>query len=52
MLSIFNDMVEKTQEVFIDDFTVYGKLFDNCLLNVEQVLERCIEKKLMLNWEK
>ena len=52
MLSIFSDMVEKTLEVFVDEFTVCGKSFDNCLLNVEQVLERWIEKQLVLNWKK
>ena len=36
----------------MDDFTVYGKSFDNCLTNLEQVLERCVEKRLVLNWEK
>ena len=52
MLSIFSDLVERTLEVFMDDFTVYGKSFDNCLTNLEQVLERCVEKHLVLNWEK
>jgi hypothetical protein len=52
MLSLFSDMVERTLEVFMDDFTVYGESFDNCLFNVEQVLKRCIEKQLVLNWEK
>ncbi|KAM7523349.1 hypothetical protein LguiA_013251 [Lonicera macranthoides] len=52
MLSIFSDMVEKTLEVFMDDFIVYGKSFNNCLSNVEQVLERFIEKQLVLYWEK
>jgi hypothetical protein len=26
MMSIFSDMIEKIMEVFMDDFTVYGKL--------------------------
>ena len=52
MLSIFNDMVEKIMEVFMDDLTVYGKTFDDCLLNLKKVLKRCIEKDLVLNWEK
>jgi hypothetical protein len=25
MMSIFSDMIEKIMEVFMDDFTVYGK---------------------------
>ena len=52
MLSIFSDMVERIMEVFMDDLTVYGKTFDDCLLNVKKVLKRCIEKDLVLNWEK
>ena len=39
-------------EVFMDDLTVYEKTFDDCLLNLKKVLKRCIEKDLVLNWEK
>ncbi|RVX01418.1 Retrovirus-related Pol polyprotein from transposon 17.6 [Vitis vinifera] len=46
------DMVERIMEVFIDDITVYGSAFDECLVNLEAVLNRCIEKELVLNWEK
>jgi hypothetical protein len=28
-------------EVFMDDFTVYGQNFDDCLKNLETVLKRC-----------
>ena len=52
MLSIFNDMVERIMEVFMDDLTVYGKTFDDCFLNLKKVLKRCIENDLVLNWEK
>ncbi|RVW20966.1 Retrovirus-related Pol polyprotein from transposon 17.6 [Vitis vinifera] len=52
MLSIFSDMVEHIMEVFMDDITVYGSAFDECLVNLEAVLNRCIEKDLVLNWEK
>ena len=31
MMAIFSDMVEKTIEVFMDDFSVLGSSFDNCL---------------------
>ena len=31
MLSIFSDMVEKSMEVFMDDFSVDGSSFDHCL---------------------
>ena len=49
MLSIFSDMVEHIMEVFIDDITIYGSTFEECLVNLETVLSRCIEKDLVLN---
>ena len=39
-------------EVFMDDLTVFGNSFETCLLHLEAVLKRCIEKGLVLNWEK
>ena len=52
MLSIFSDMVERIMEVYMDDIIVYGGDFEECLTNLETVLQRCIEKNLVLNWEK
>ena len=52
MMAIFSYMVEKTIEVFMDDFSVLGNSFDNCLENLRSVLVRCEETNLMLNWEK
>jgi soluble cytochrome b562 len=52
MTSIFSDMIEEIMEVFMDDFSVYGKIFDHCLENLDKVLQRCQEKDLVLNWEK
>ncbi|RVW88791.1 Retrovirus-related Pol polyprotein from transposon 17.6 [Vitis vinifera] len=52
MLSIFSDMVERIMEVFMDDITVYGSSYEECLMHLEAVLYRCIEKDLVLNWEK
>ena len=52
MMAIFHGLVEKMMEVFMDDFTIFGSSFDNCLKNLEIVLQRCIEKDLVLNWEK
>ena len=49
MMAIFSDMVKKTIEVFMDDFSVLGKYFDNCLENLRQTLIRCEETNLMLN---
>lgn len=45
-------MIEEIMEVFMDDFTVYGKKFDNCLANLYKVLHRCQEKDAVLNLEK
>ena len=52
MQAIFDDMLEKHMEVFMDDFSVFGKSFDNCLTNLALVLERCQQTNLILNWEK
>ncbi|RVW67249.1 Retrovirus-related Pol polyprotein from transposon 17.6 [Vitis vinifera] len=49
---LYIDMVERIMEVFMDDITVYGGTFEECLVNLEAVLHRCIEKDLVLNWEK
>ena len=52
MMAIFSYMVEKTIEVFMDDFSVLGNSFDNCLENLRSVLIRCEKTNLVLNWEK
>ncbi|MCH82234.1 hypothetical protein A2U01_0003035 [Trifolium medium] len=52
MFAIFSDMSEKSMEVFMDDFSVFGKSFDDCLNNLDVALKRCVETNLVLNWEK
>ena len=52
MMSIFSDFAEEVMEIFMDDFTVYGSSFENCLHNLGIVLHRCHDKNLALNWEK
>ncbi|GKF53064.1 reverse transcriptase domain-containing protein, partial [Tanacetum coccineum] len=52
MMAIFHDMIEKTMEVFMDDFLVFGKSFENCLSRVDKMLQRCEDTNLCLNWEK
>ena len=49
MMSIFSDMIEKIMDVFMDDFTIYGKTFADCLENLDKVLQRCEEKHFVLN---
>ncbi|GJV98189.1 reverse transcriptase domain-containing protein [Tanacetum coccineum] len=51
-MAIFHDMIEKTMEVFMDDFSVFGDSFDSCLSNLEKMLKRCEDTNLVLNWEK
>jgi hypothetical protein len=52
MMSIFSDMIKEIMEVFMDDFFVYGKTFDDCIENLDKVLQRYEEKHLILNWKK
>ncbi|PIM98117.1 DNA-directed DNA polymerase [Handroanthus impetiginosus] len=52
MMAIFTDMVENFLEVFMDDFSVYGNSFDECLNNLSSVLKRCEDTNLVLNWKK
>ena len=52
MVSIFSEFVEEIIEVFMDDFTVYGNSFHECLGNLKKILQRCIETNLVLNYEK
>ena len=52
MTPIFSDFCEKIVEAFMDDFSVYGTSFDDCLSNLDRVLQRCEETNLVLNWEK
>ena len=39
-------------KVYMDDITIYGGNFEECLANLETVLQRCNEKNLLLNREK
>ncbi|GKF37085.1 reverse transcriptase domain-containing protein, partial [Tanacetum coccineum] len=50
MMAIFYDMIKKTIEVFMDDFSVFGDSFDSCLSNLEKkMLKRCEDMNLVLN---
>lgn len=48
----FFDMVGKNLEVFMDDFSIFGDSFTDCLHHLELALIRCSETNLVLNWEK
>jgi hypothetical protein len=49
MMAIFSNLIEKVMEVFMDDFSVYGKIFEDCLANLDKVLKRCQIVDLVLN---
>ena len=51
-MAIFHDMIEKSIEVFMDDFSVFGNYFSHCLANLERMLKHCIEANLVLNSKK
>ncbi|GKB59610.1 reverse transcriptase domain-containing protein [Tanacetum coccineum] len=52
MIAIFHDMIEKTMEVFMDDFLVFGNQFQKLPYCVDKMLQRCKDTNLCLNWEK
>nr|GEX62779.1 reverse transcriptase domain-containing protein [Tanacetum cinerariifolium] len=52
MIMIFHDMIEKTIEVFMDDFLVFGDSFSSCLSHLDTMLQWCEDTNLVLNWEK
>nr|GEY86452.1 reverse transcriptase domain-containing protein [Tanacetum cinerariifolium] len=52
MMVIFHDMIEKTIEVFMDDFSGLGNSFQTCLSHLEKMLKRCEDTNLCINWEK
>nr|GEW29272.1 hypothetical protein [Tanacetum cinerariifolium] len=43
MMAIFLDMIEKTIEVFMDDFLVFGDSFLSCLSHLDTMLQRFIQ---------
>nr|GEU42541.1 reverse transcriptase domain-containing protein [Tanacetum cinerariifolium] len=44
--------VSPTMEVFMEDFSVFGNSFKNCLSRLDKMLQRCEDTNLCLNWEK
>ncbi|GKA86321.1 reverse transcriptase domain-containing protein [Tanacetum coccineum] len=52
VMAILHDMIEKMMEVFMDDFSVFGNSFGNCLSRVNKMLKRWEDTNLGLNWKK
>nr|GEW18266.1 reverse transcriptase domain-containing protein [Tanacetum cinerariifolium] len=52
MMAIFHDMIEKTIEVFMDDFSVFGNSFQSYISHLKWMLKRCEDTNLCLKWEK
>jgi hypothetical protein len=38
VFKIFDDLVEKTTKVLMDDFSIYGTTLDHCLDNLKKVV--------------
>jgi hypothetical protein len=51
MMDVFSEFIEEIVEVFMDGFSIYGKMFVDCSANLDKVLTRCVEVDLVLNWE-
>jgi hypothetical protein len=52
MMAVFSEFIEEIVKVFMDNSSIYGKTFVDCLENLDKVLTRCAEVDLVLNWEK
>lgn len=52
MLAIFEDMVDNTMEVFMENFSIYGNSFDLFLKYLKQLLVQSKETNLVLSQEK
>nr|GEZ34352.1 reverse transcriptase domain-containing protein [Tanacetum cinerariifolium] len=54
MMAIFHNMIEKTMEVFMDDFLVFENSFQTCLSHLEEILKRKLTEApilIALDWD-
>jgi hypothetical protein len=49
MMEVFSEFIEEIVEVFMDDFSMYGKTFVDSLANLDKVPIRCAEVHLVQN---
>jgi hypothetical protein len=52
MISIFSDMVKRSLEIFMDNFSIFGSSFEEYLHQITLVLFQCKKKNMVLNLEK
>nr|GEV37866.1 reverse transcriptase domain-containing protein [Tanacetum cinerariifolium] len=52
MMVIFHDMIEKTMEVFMDDFFCFWRFIFIVPSHLDTILQRCEDTNLVLYWEK
>nr|GEZ16576.1 reverse transcriptase domain-containing protein [Tanacetum cinerariifolium] len=52
MMAIFHDMIEKTMEVFMDDFSIFENSSRTHLSHLDKMLKRCEDTNICPNWEK
>ncbi|GKE70178.1 reverse transcriptase domain-containing protein [Tanacetum coccineum] len=52
MMAIIHDMIEKMMEVFMDEFSVFGNSFKNCLSRVDKMLQRCEDTNIWIEIDK
>nr|GEZ62273.1 reverse transcriptase domain-containing protein [Tanacetum cinerariifolium] len=54
MMAIFDDIIKKNMEVFMDDFSIFGNSFQSCLSHLERMMKRkLIEAPILiaLDWD-
>jgi hypothetical protein len=39
MMAIFSNLIEKAMDMFMEDFSIYGKTFEDCLANLDKALK-------------
>ncbi|GJY55211.1 reverse transcriptase domain-containing protein [Tanacetum coccineum] len=52
MMAIFQDMIVESIKVFMDNLSIFRNSFDNCLNNLDKMLQRGKDAHLFLNREK
>jgi hypothetical protein len=39
MMAIFSNLIEKAMDMFMEDFSIYGKTFEDCFANLDKALK-------------